>query len=98
MKCDMRAPKDGGTDYLLIIEGETQLEQTVLAQFARFQGPSSLQTNPQDGEELRIIFAAPISTPQFDAPAIKAMYLAWQPRTEYTKPAAAAEAGDTNGS
>ena len=52
MKADMRAPMAGGTEYLLIIEAETDLEKTVLGHFAR----SAMDA----ARELRINYAVPV--------------------------------------
>ncbi len=93
MKCDMRAPADGGTEYLLIIEAETALEKTALAHF----------TAPHpDGEELRIILRTPDATRSHgfagENTDIKSAFIAWQDRKPYAPPAVAVESGESHGS
>ena len=94
MKCDMRAPSAGGTDYLLIFEAETALERTALAHFT---------AKHPDEEELCVIMRvpAPLVSRGFrgseDSEVVQ-VFMAWQERKAYTPPVAAIESGAPNGS
>ncbi len=93
MKCDMRAPSNGGTEYLMIIEAETALERTALAHF----------TAPHpDGEELRIIFRVTDQSRKHSFAGentdVVSAFIAWQDRKPYAPPAVAVESGENNGS
>lgn len=79
MKADMRAPLEGGTDYLLIVEAETDLEKTALAHFAK-------QTAHAE-RELRITLALPTHERGAGglnftekAGAVQSVFIAWDRR------------------
>jgi len=79
MKADMRAPVDGGKDYLLYVEAETDLERSVLALFV---------DRRTDDREIRIVHAM---SGHGGAGNVEKVFMAWGARKPYV-PVADAEA------
>ena len=89
MKADMRVPASGGTEYLLVIEAETDLERGALAHFVRAAPVGSPETAPDAAQELRVVFAVPHRDPgNTGARSIAAAFIGWDQRTPYSKPCA----------
>jgi hypothetical protein len=94
MKVDMRAPMDGQGEYLLSIEAETDLESTALAHFSKAHDETF---------ELRVVFRVPNRAisgwgSRRGGEPVKAVYLAWDERKEFAKPAETpATPGEPNG-
>lgn len=80
MKADMRAPVDGGKDYLLYVEAETDLERSVLAHFVERR---------TDDRELRIIHAV---SGHGSAGNVEKVFMAWGERKAYA-PSPSADIG-----
>ena len=89
MKADMRVPASGGTEYLLVIEAETDLERGALAHFVRAAPVGSPETAPDATQELRVLFAVPHRDPgNTGARSIAAAFIGWDKRAAAEAPAA----------
>ena len=90
MKADMRVPASGGTEYLLVIEAETDLERGALAHFVRAAPVGSPETAPDATQELRVLFAVPHRDPgeHRRARSIAAAFIGWDKRAAAEAPAA----------
>ncbi len=81
MKADMRVPASGGTEYLLVIEAETDLERGALAHFVRATPVGYPETAPDAAQELRVVFAVPHRDPgNTGARSIAAAFIGWDKR------------------